>query len=55
MTDKQWMSVIKRIKDPIEMLKVLVKEEHLLGYDPYYAELRKCLLDQAEKIANGSV
>ena len=50
MTDRQWITKTKRIKDPLEMLECIVKNENFLGYDPYYAEIRATMINTAEKI-----
>ena len=50
MTDDEWKENIKKIADPIQMLKAIVDNEGVLGYDSYYCDLRATLLEQAELI-----
>ena len=50
MNDEQWKQYIKTVKDPVRMLAIIVKNNSYFGYDPYYADLRKAILDQALKI-----
>lgn len=50
MTDKQWMASVRRITNPVKMLRTIVESERFLGYDPYYADLRKTMIEQAEKV-----
>ena len=40
------------ITDPKDALRAIIEHEDLLGYDPYFAELRRALLDTAERVAN---
>lgn len=49
-SDEKWKQYITQITDPVEMLRVIVENQDFLGYDSYYSDLRKVLLQQAEKI-----
>ena len=50
MNDSEWIEIVKKITDPLEMLKVIVDNEQYFGHDQYYNDLRKAMLDQAAKI-----
>jgi hypothetical protein len=50
MNDSEFIQSLKNTTDPIEALKLIVENEHLLGYDPYYSDLRIALLAMAERI-----
>lgn len=50
MNNAEWIEMIGAITDPIEMLKAILENADFLGYDPYYADHRATLLDQARKI-----
>ncbi len=49
MTDAQFIEKLKEIKDPIEAIRALLDNENLLGFDPYYADLRAALLAMLER------
>ena len=51
MTNKMQLAKWRRIRDPYKALAEISEHEDVLGYDPYYADLRKGLLDMAERIA----
>ena len=40
------------ISDPLEMLRAVVNHEGFFGYDPYYGEIRKAVLDRAQAIVD---
>ena len=48
-SDAAVMARWARITDPKEALRVLLKNESFLGYDPYYADLRDALLDMCDR------
>jgi hypothetical protein len=48
--DAKLLAYWATIKEPREMLRAIVENGDLLGYDPYYKDLREALLKQAEKI-----
>jgi len=50
MDDEQWIRSLDRIDDPVEALKCIVENEHFLGYDSYYADLREAMLRMARRI-----
>jgi hypothetical protein len=50
MNDSDWVKEVKGITDPIDMLAIIVENQDYLGFDPYYADLHKVMIDQAEKI-----
>lgn len=52
MTDKQRLAAIRRITNPVTMLKCIVENEGYFGFDPYYRDIRETVLSQAEKVAN---
>ena len=49
MTDRQWIAKIKKINDAKEACRILVKHETYLGYDPYYSDLRRALINMCER------
>ena len=51
MTDREWIASLDEINDPREALRILVDNENLLGYDPYYKDLRAALLRMCERNA----
>ena len=53
-TDDKWIERVKKIEDPVTMLKEIVANQDFLGYDPYYGNLRSALLNQADKIVKGN-
>lgn len=50
MNDHDFKMSVRKIQDPMEMLSCILGNEHFLGYDLYYADIRKCILDQAYKV-----
>ncbi len=54
MTDVEFIAQVKTITDPVEMLEALLNNDMFLGYDPYYADLRAALLDQAEQVVEAA-
>jgi hypothetical protein len=45
MTDKEMMEKWEKVDDPQEALRIICENEHLFGYDSYYAELRRAMLN----------
>lgn len=54
MTDTELIESVSRITDAREACRVLAEHEHLLGYDPYYADLRSALVDMCRRVGAGS-
>lgn len=52
-TDQKWIEKTRTIVDPLEMLKCIVENQDFLGYDPYYSDLRRAMIDTAEQIMKG--
>ena len=50
MTDTELIESVSRITDAREACRVLAEHEHLLGYDPYYADLRSALVDMCRRM-----
>ncbi|MFI5404958.1 MAG: hypothetical protein ACHQ1D_00445 [Nitrososphaerales archaeon] len=50
MCDKDWVDSINKIDNPIDMLKAIVDNEHFLGYDSYYKDLRWALIENSIRI-----
>jgi len=53
MGDNEWIAHLASITDPKVACKILVENEQYLGYDPYYKDLRKALLDMCERCGGG--
>jgi hypothetical protein len=53
MNDNDWKRLWAGVTDPSEALRQLVAHETVLGYDPYYADLKKALLEMAERCSQG--
>lgn len=51
MTDAQYIAQFDKVTDPAEALRVIVGNEHYLGYDPYYKDIRAALMKLAERLA----
>lgn len=51
MSDVELKAAWDKIEDPHEMLAAIVEHSDFLGYDPYYADLRNALLDNANRLA----
>lgn len=51
MTDKDFLISLSKVEDPKEALRILVENENLLGFDPYYGELRRALLNMCERLS----
>lgn len=50
MTDADWIKKVRKIKDPMLMLKTIVENERYFGYDSYYSDLRSAMLETAAEI-----
>ena len=50
MDDQEWIKSLDHIQTPEEALRVIVENERFLGYDPYYKDLRKAMIEMAERI-----
>lgn len=48
------LTKIKKIKDPIKMLKCILENESYFGFDPYYRDIRSAMLDTAAAIVRAS-
>ena len=48
-TDKKWISIVNKIKDPIKACRILYENEQFLGYDPYYKDLRRALIEMCKR------
>ncbi|MBT2325507.1 hypothetical protein J7E62_24545 [Variovorax paradoxus] len=51
MSVARFVARLKRVTDPVEALELIVDNEGYLGYDPYFPDLRKALLDMASRVA----
>jgi len=54
MTTASLIARIKRTRDPVKMLRLIVENEDYLGYDPYYADIRAALISQAGVVAQSA-
>lgn len=45
MTDEEWIASLSKVTDPAEACRILVENEHCLGFDPYYRNLRVALIE----------
>ena len=50
MTDQEWIDDLGKKTTCREMLREIVENESFFGYDPYYAKLRKAMLDNADRV-----
>lgn len=51
MTDAQYIAQFDKVTDPAEALRVIVNNDHFLGYDPYYATIRNAVMALAKRLA----
>lgn len=51
MNDQEFLKSLEQVSDPREALRVLVENEHFLGYDQYCGDLRRGLLKMCERCA----
>jgi hypothetical protein len=50
MTDDEFKIKVLKINNANDMLKWLLDNEQFLGYDSYFADLRKIMLDKAKQL-----
>ena len=50
MDDKEWIASLSRISTAEEMLATIVDNQEYFGYDPYYSDLRKAMIGNAERV-----
>lgn len=52
MTDEEYLAYVLTLDNPVSILKEIVGavELGLFGHDPYYADLKRALLGQANKV-----
>lgn len=48
-TDEEWIATINAITDPKEACRTLAENENYLGYDRYYSDLRRALIEMCER------
>lgn len=51
-SDRLKIEIVEKIRDPLDLVKVLVEWQEMLG-DRYYSEFYGAILVAAEKIAGG--
>lgn len=52
MSDAEWKAHLKNVTDPLEMLKIILSNHEYFGYDSYYSDLRRAMLEQVERIVS---
>jgi len=45
-SDQEFLVRVEQANTPREILALIVENQNLLGFDPYYADLRKAVLDR---------
>ena len=50
MDNKEFLEVAKQADTPRKILALILKYEDFLGYDPYFGDLRKAMLQQAKRV-----
>lgn len=50
--DEKFLTMVEGTTDPVRMLEIILENQGLFGYDPYYNSLSKSLLRQAQKIVD---
>lgn len=51
MTDKQWISNIRKLKNPKKLLAILGDDNFMLGVDSYYNDLWQVIFEKAKELS----
>ena len=51
MSDAGFISKVHNAKTQSEILRIIVENQELLGYDPYYADIRSAILEKASELS----
>ena len=52
-SDVEYIQRVRAISDPMEILREIIKacDSGMLGHDPYYAHLKKALIERARELS----